>query len=85
LCTPDAAKPDSWVNREIEIFREVRKGGEIHAIIGAGKPPSCFPPSLLREHKGNLEQPLAADLRPAKRGGDGATKHLLNWPPVLQE
>jgi hypothetical protein len=70
LCTPNAVAPGSWVPREIELFRERRPKGLIHAVIGSGVPPACFPPALLRStDDGRTEAPLAADLRPLKEGG----------------
>jgi Thoeris protein ThsB, TIR-like domain len=42
LCTPNAVAPDSWVPREIALFRERRPDGVIHAVIGSGVPPACF-------------------------------------------
>ncbi|MBT0964226.1 toll/interleukin-1 receptor domain-containing protein [Denitromonas iodatirespirans] len=78
LCTPAAAAPESWVSREIEIFREERPGASIHAVIGGGEPPACFPPVLLtRLQEGDVRAPLAADLRLASDGGDGRSKAVV--------
>jgi len=79
LCTPDATAPESWVPREITLFRELRPGGLIHAVIGAGQPPTCFPEPLLRRHPdGRVDAPLAADLRSTKEGGhDGRDKAVV--------
>lgn len=79
LCTPDAAAPESWVPREITLFRELRPGGLVHAVIGAGQPPACFPEPLLRRHPdGRVDAPLAADLRSTKDGGhDGRDKAVV--------
>ncbi len=79
LCTPNAVARGSWVPREIEIFRERRPDGPIHAVIGAGVPPACFPASLLRvTPDGRTEAPLAADLRPFRDGGaDGEERGLI--------
>ena len=77
LCTPAAASPESWVSREIEIFRERRPGAEIHAIIGAGEPPHCFPAPLLRRADGTPYQPLAADMRSRRQGGDGPERAAI--------
>jgi hypothetical protein len=75
LCTPTAAEPESWVGREIELFRQLRPDCEIHAIIGYGDPPDCFPaPLLVREADGRLRQPLAADMR---KVGDGPERALI--------
>jgi len=78
-CTPDAADPKAWVGREIELFRQRRPDGRIHAVIGGGEPPGCFPAQLLRTGAdGTIEQPLAADLRAAKRGGrDDQSRALI--------
>jgi WD40 repeat protein len=78
LCTPNAAGVQSWVGREIEIFRERRPAGAIHAIIAEGDPPNCFPVQLLRrDERGGLRQPLAADLRPIAIGGDGESRAIV--------
>ncbi|MEO8368402.1 MAG: SUMF1/EgtB/PvdO family nonheme iron enzyme [Candidatus Solibacter sp.] len=79
LCTPNAAGPGSWVPREIALFRQRRPGGAIHAVIGAGTPPECFPQALLTTTEdGRTEAPLAADLRPLKEGGsDGEQRALI--------
>ncbi|HEV3330642.1 MAG TPA: toll/interleukin-1 receptor domain-containing protein [Bryobacteraceae bacterium] len=79
LCTPNAAAPDSWVPREIALFRERRADGAIHAVIGSGVPPACFPSDLLtKTGDGRTEAPLAADLRPLKDGGaDGEQRGLI--------
>ncbi len=79
LCTPNAVAPGSWVPREIELFRKLRPGGAIHAVIGSGVPPHCFPEGLLSmAADGRIEAPLAADLRPLKHGGaDGESKGLV--------
>jgi WD40 repeat protein len=79
FCTPRAAEPEAWVGREIEIFRERRPDGRIHAVIGDGEPPGCFPRQLLHATpNGKLRQPLAADLRPRKKGGqDGESRAIV--------
>jgi hypothetical protein len=79
LCTPNAVAPHSWMAREIELFRVRRPSGAIHAVIGAGVPPSCFPPPLLRTTSdGRTEAPLAADLRSTSEGGqDGPRKGVV--------
>jgi hypothetical protein len=75
LCSPAAVEPEAWVGREIEIFRERRPGAEVHAIIGAGEPPACFPGQLITiGDDGDPQEPLAADLRPPKLGGDGRSR-----------
>jgi hypothetical protein len=78
LCTPNAAAPGSWVDREIDLFRKRRPDGAIHAVIGAGEPPGCFPRALLTTTDGRTEAPLAADLRPRRDGGpDGERKAVV--------
>jgi len=79
LCSPHAAAPGSWVPREIALFRERRPGGAIHAVIGSGAPPECFPSALLTTTEdGQSAAPLAADLRPLKDGGaDGEQRGLI--------
>lgn len=76
VCTPNSAEPDSWVNREITLFRELRPNGEIHAIIGYGEPPTCFPKELLLDQV-NMNLPLAADMRPEGDGRDRAIVKLI--------
>lgn len=79
LCTPNAVAPGSWVPREIELFRVRRPGGRIHAVIGAGIPPACFPSVLLTTTPdGRTEAPFAADIRPIREGGhDGPEKGVI--------
>ncbi|HEY0370511.1 MAG TPA: toll/interleukin-1 receptor domain-containing protein, partial [Thermoanaerobaculia bacterium] len=78
LCTPAAAAPESWVGREVEIFRRSRPDGEIHAVVASGEPPACFPkPLQSTEGDGSLRAPLAADLRTPNLGGDGRKKGLI--------
>nr|WP_294850809.1 toll/interleukin-1 receptor domain-containing protein [uncultured Sphingomonas sp.] len=64
LCSPDAAT-STWVNREIERFRELHGGGRIFAALAQGEPCESFPPAL---STGQSDEPIAADLRPE---GDG--------------
>jgi WD40 repeat protein len=78
FCTPRAIEPQAWVGREIELFRMRRPDGRIHAVIGDGEPPACFPLQLFRvTPEGKLSPPLAADLRPRKKGGDGEARALI--------
>ncbi len=79
LCTPNAAAPQSWMAREIELFRARRPNGAIHTVIGAGVPPACFPRPLLKTTSdGRIEAPLAADLRSTREGGpDGPRKGVV--------
>ncbi len=78
LCTPSAAAQESWVPREIEIFRRERPSGDIHAVIGDGEPPACFPkPLLTLAQDGSVRAPLAADLRNPSKGGDGRAKAVI--------
>lgn len=75
LCSPETAKPGGWVDKEISLFRELRPEGAILAVIGWGEPPDIFPAALRPVGpQGGLRLPLAADLRPASRGGDGETR-----------
>lgn len=79
FCTPRAVDAEAWVGREIEIFRHRRPDGRIHAVIGEGEPPACFPRQLLRlAPDGKLHQPLAADMRPPGKGGqDGEARAFI--------
>jgi WD40 repeat protein len=77
LCTP-ASAASGFVNNEIAAFRRLRPGAPIHAVIGAGQPPGCFPPALLvTSTGGDAREPLAADLRTEGSGGDGWRKGKL--------
>ena len=62
LCSPDA-KNSPWVNREIDLFRELHPDRPVLAALVAGEPTEAFPEALTR-----LGEPLAADLR---KQGDG--------------
>ncbi len=75
ICSPNAAQ-SRWVNREIEAFTELGRGGRIFAFVVDGEPNSgdareCFPPAL-RQH-----EPLAADARPQGDGRADARLKLL--------
>jgi Sulfatase-modifying factor enzyme 1 len=67
------------VAREIELFRAKRPDGAIHAVIGAGEPPACFPrPLLTTTPDGRTQAPFAADIRPLRAGGhDGPDKGVV--------
>jgi len=78
LCTPAAARPEAWVGREIELFRERRPDGKIHAVIGAGEPPDCFPPQLISaDPSGRPKLPLAADIRTRRNGGQDGYRRAV--------
>ncbi len=70
VCSPAAAR-SRWVNQEIERFRELHGGRQIHCMIVDGDPESadpnqsCFPPALLADSD---REPLAAD---ARKNADG--------------
>ena len=66
LCSPDAAA-SPWVAREIDLFRTMHPARPILAAILRGKPADAFPTPLTQ----NGIEPLAADLRDVKAGGDG--------------
>ena len=84
LCTPRTRERDAWVGREIEIFRTQRPGAEIHAIVGDGSPPDCFPDQLLVwDKEGKLHLPLASDLRSQNIGGDGKQKAVIKLIAAL--
>ncbi|MFZ4603880.1 MAG: toll/interleukin-1 receptor domain-containing protein [Caulobacterales bacterium] len=74
LCTPRAAEKESWVNREILLFRSLNPNGRILPIIADGEPPECFPEALLsRDEEGRIVVPLAPDMR-SGRGPNGARR-----------
>ena len=79
LCSKNSARSE-WVNREVEIFRELGYGDRILTLIldgdpNASKSPSidhpdeCLPPALRFPHN-----PLSGDLR---KRGDGKERGLL--------
>ncbi|MBV7255426.1 toll/interleukin-1 receptor domain-containing protein [Pacificimonas sp. WHA3] len=63
LCSPAAAKSE-WVNREIELFRELHPEGQIIPAIVEGTHDNAFPPALLATG----EEPIAADFHEQKDG-----------------
>ena len=79
LCTPHATTPQSWVPREIALFKARRPDGVIHAVLGSGVPPGAFPPALLRTGAdGQRQAPLAPDLRSRREGGqDGRHRAVV--------
>lgn len=70
ICSRAAAR-SRWVNKEIERFRELHGGRQIHCLIVDGEPDAsapgecCFPPALI---EGDGHEPLAAD---ARKSADG--------------
>lgn len=68
VCSPAAAASE-WVNEEIRYFRSLGHEDRIHAVIVDGDPQSadpeqrCFPPALVEEEDGTINEPLAADAR----------------------
>ncbi len=71
-CSPSAADPNCWVNREITDFRTLRPDGRILGIIAGGDPPACFPQALRDSREDAV--PLAPDMRPV---GDGVREARL--------
>jgi tetratricopeptide (TPR) repeat protein len=77
LCSKNAGK-SKWVNKEIEDFQAMGKGGRILALILDGEPNAtaqgltdeeCFPPALRYP-----AEPIAGDLR---KEGDGKERGFL--------
>ncbi len=77
LCSKNAAK-SKWVNKEIEDFQAMGKGGRILALILDGVPNAtaagnsdeeCFPPALRYP-----AEPIAGDMR---KEGDGKARGFL--------
>lgn len=68
VCSPAAAASE-WVNEEIRQFRRLGRADRIHALIVDGDPQSrdpglrCFPPALLEDENGAVNEPLATDAR----------------------
>ena len=71
ICSP-AAAASQWVNREIELFRELHPQRPILLALVKGDPGSAFPPAILA---GEADaEPLAADFAD---DGDGRRLGLL--------
>ncbi len=65
LCSPDA-KASRWVNREIELFREMHPDRPILPALVHGEPEEAFPSALFTPGPdGSAREPVASDL-----GGD---------------
>ncbi|MEZ5844108.1 MAG: TIR domain-containing protein [Hyphomicrobiaceae bacterium] len=85
ICSPYTPR-SKWVEREIEMFRELGRGNNVLALLTEGEPHDAFPTSLLERHRviekpdGSREivqenaEPLAADVRPRKGVTEAATK-----------
>ncbi|APE28061.1 toll/interleukin-1 receptor domain-containing protein [Aurantiacibacter gangjinensis] len=71
ICSPNAAA-SQWVNREIEVFRELHPGRPILLALASGEPKKAFPPALSKLDK--TAEPLAADFR---ANSDGRRLGLL--------
>ena len=50
ICSPDTPQ-SKWIEREIELFKEMGKAERIHAFLIAGDPRTSFPDSLIRHQK----------------------------------
>jgi tetratricopeptide (TPR) repeat protein len=63
LCSPDA-KASRWVNREIELFREIHPDRPILPALVRGDLDNAFPPALFTPGPdGSAREPIASDLR----------------------
>lgn len=63
LCSPDA-KTSRWVNREIELFREIHPDRPILPALVRGEPEESFPPALFTPGPDGIpREPIASDLR----------------------
>lgn len=63
LCSPDA-KASRWVNREIELFRDMHPDRPILSALVRGDPENAFPPALFTPGPdGTPREPIASDLR----------------------
>ena len=75
ICSPDTPQ-SKWIEREIELFKEMGKAERIHAFLIAGEPRTSFPDSLIRHQKTIIKEdgtvttiieehePLAANVIP---------------------
>jgi hypothetical protein len=78
MCSP-AAAASPYINEEIRLFKAAGRSHRVYPVIVAGEPGDaareCFPRNLLRRVDGDgvvtgdLEEPIAADMRDQ---GDGA-------------
>ncbi|MBL8499130.1 MAG: toll/interleukin-1 receptor domain-containing protein [Nitrosomonas sp.] len=50
ICSPDTPQ-SKWIEREIELFKEMGKAERIHAFLIAGEPRTSFPDSLTHHQK----------------------------------
>ena len=79
LCSPDSAR-SKWVNREIEVFRELYPNRPVLAAIVRGEPgaedeaENCYPPALLR---GALTVALTS--LPGQISGRARTASVWAW------
>jgi hypothetical protein len=71
LCSPRAAS-SQYVSAEIRFFQALGRRDAIFPVIVEGTPEQCYPVALAHE-----PERLAADLRPARDGKDGALLRLL--------
>lgn len=63
LCSPDA-KASRWVNREIELFRELHPDRPILPALIRSEPDAAFPLALFGQSPdGQTREPIASDLR----------------------
>jgi tetratricopeptide (TPR) repeat protein len=77
VCSPTSAK-SAWVEREIELFRDINGDENILAALIEGGPENSFPPALLRRGPaGEILQPLAADFRTDVEGRRNALLKLV--------
>ena len=85
VCSPRTPK-SAWVNREIELFREMGRGDRILALLIEGDQEDSFPRPL-REIRSTITapdgttreeiedvSPLAADVRPSRKARPGALR-----------
>jgi len=67
LCSPDA-KASRWVNREVELFRQLHPERPVLPVLLRGDPDEAFPAALYAPGPdGQVREPVASDFR-----GEGA-------------
>ena len=89
ICSKSGAR-SRWVNQEIILFKKLGRARRVHALIIDGEPNAispdeeCFPQALRYKVDadgnvidGQLEEPIAADLRPEGDGKEDAKIKLL--------
>lgn len=81
VCTPAAAR-SNWVNRETDAFIQMHGRERVLTVLAAGEPNESFPNSL-RNDGSNTVEPLACDLRNARKHFTRRRELLRLVAPIL--